>query len=72
VSFRTVIVTGAGDGIGAAAAVELARRGDRVVIVGRSPEKTQAVAERVEAAAADPGVAARLWDLSADLVGVPA
>jgi NAD(P)-dependent dehydrogenase (short-subunit alcohol dehydrogenase family) len=49
-----VIVTGASDGIGAAAAIELARHGDRVVIVGRSPEKTQAVAERVEAAAGEP------------------
>jgi NAD(P)-dependent dehydrogenase (short-subunit alcohol dehydrogenase family) len=49
-----VIATGASDGIGAAAAIELARHGDRVVIVGRSPEKTQAVAERVEAAAGEP------------------
>ncbi len=49
-----MIVTGASDGIGAAAAIELARHGDRVVIVGRSPEKTQAVAERVEAAAGEP------------------
>jgi NAD(P)-dependent dehydrogenase (short-subunit alcohol dehydrogenase family) len=49
-----VIVTGASDGIGAAAAVELARHGDHVVIVGRSPEKTQAVAQRVKAAAGEP------------------
>ncbi len=41
---RTVVITGASDGIGAVAARMLADRGDRVVIVGRSPEKTRAVA----------------------------
>jgi len=41
---ETVIITGASDGIGAAAARELTRLGRRVVIVGRSPEKTAAVA----------------------------
>lgn len=41
---RTIIVTGASDGIGAAAARELARHGHEVVVVGRSPEKTSAIA----------------------------
>lgn len=41
---RTVVVTGASDGIGAAAARALHRRGDHVVVVGRSPDKTRAVA----------------------------
>ena len=41
---RTVLITGASDGIGAVAARQLAARGDRVVIIGRSPEKTRAVA----------------------------
>ena len=41
---RTVVITGASDGIGAAAAVELAKRGHHVVVVGRSPRKTAAVA----------------------------
>lgn len=41
---RTVVVTGASDGIGAAAARQLARRGHDVVVVGRSPEKTAGVA----------------------------
>lgn len=41
---KTVVITGSSDGIGAAAARELAARGARVVIVGRVPEKTRAVA----------------------------
>ncbi|MFF5262563.1 SDR family NAD(P)-dependent oxidoreductase [Actinomadura viridis] len=46
---RTIIITGASDGIGAAAARRLHRDGDRVVIVGRSPRKTQAVAGEIGA-----------------------
>ncbi|GAA3638383.1 SDR family oxidoreductase [Kineosporia mesophila] len=42
---RTIIITGASDGIGAAAARQLAAKGERVVIVGRSPGKTREVAE---------------------------
>ena len=41
---RVVVVTGGSDGIGAAAARMLADRGDEVVVVGRSPDKTRAVA----------------------------
>ena len=46
---RVVVVTGASDGIGAAAARMLARRGDEVVVVGRSPGKTRAVAAEMRA-----------------------
>ncbi len=46
---RVVVITGASDGIGAAAARELRARGDRVVVVGRSPAKTQAVAAELAA-----------------------
>jgi NAD(P)-dependent dehydrogenase (short-subunit alcohol dehydrogenase family) len=42
---KTVIITGASDGIGAAAARQLATAEARVVVVGRSPEKTRAVAQ---------------------------
>jgi NAD(P)-dependent dehydrogenase (short-subunit alcohol dehydrogenase family) len=41
---RTVIVTGASAGLGAAAARRLSELGAEVVVVGRSPEKTAAVA----------------------------
>ena len=44
---RTIVITGASDGIGAAAARTLKRAGHDVVIVGRSPEKTAAVAEEL-------------------------
>lgn len=44
---RTVVVTGASSGIGAAAVVELARRDWQVAVVGRDPDRTAAVAARV-------------------------
>lgn len=42
---KTIVITGASDGIGAAAARELHALGHEVVVVGRSAEKTRAVAE---------------------------
>lgn len=46
---KTVVITGASDGIGAAAARSIAEQGDRVIVVGRSPEKTSAVAHEIGA-----------------------
>ncbi|QXT63522.1 SDR family NAD(P)-dependent oxidoreductase [Tessaracoccus palaemonis] len=46
---RIVVITGASDGIGAAAARALHARGDRVVVVGRNPAKTEAVARELDA-----------------------
>ncbi|UIY44181.1 SDR family NAD(P)-dependent oxidoreductase [Methylobacterium radiotolerans] len=46
---RTIVITGASDGIGAAAARQLAAKGERVVVVGHSPEKTAAVARALNA-----------------------
>ncbi len=43
-SNRTIVITGASDGIGAAAARVLADQGEQIVLVGRSPAKTAAVA----------------------------
>ncbi|WP_091228825.1 SDR family NAD(P)-dependent oxidoreductase [Microbacterium sp. 3J1] len=42
---KTIVITGASDGIGAAASRQLASSGDRLILVGRSAEKTRAVAE---------------------------
>ena len=44
---KTVVVTGASSGIGAEAARRFAELGATVAVVGRSPEKTEAVARRV-------------------------
>lgn len=46
-SGRTIVITGASDGIGAAAARQLAAAGESVVLVGRSPRKTAALASEL-------------------------
>lgn len=46
---KTIVVTGASDGIGAAAAAQLAASGHQVVVVGRSSAKTKQVAEAIDA-----------------------
>jgi NAD(P)-dependent dehydrogenase (short-subunit alcohol dehydrogenase family) len=46
---RTIVITGASDGIGAAAARRLRRNGENVVVVGRSQSKTAAVAAELDA-----------------------
>lgn len=46
---RTILLTGASDGIGAAAARQLTADGHRLLLVGRSPEKTAAVAREIGA-----------------------
>ncbi|GAB3943936.1 SDR family NAD(P)-dependent oxidoreductase [Micromonospora vulcania] len=44
---KTIVITGASDGIGAAAARRLHADGHAVVVVGRSPEKTRSVAAEI-------------------------
>ncbi len=46
---RTIVITGASDGLGAVAAQRLIRSGENVVVVGRSPQKTAAVAAPLNA-----------------------
>jgi NAD(P)-dependent dehydrogenase (short-subunit alcohol dehydrogenase family) len=46
---RTIVITGASDGIGAAAARRLSRSGNNVVVVGRSQSKTASVAAELDA-----------------------
>ncbi len=46
---KTIVITGASDGIGAAAARALAADGHEVVVVGRNPARTAAVADELGA-----------------------
>jgi NAD(P)-dependent dehydrogenase (short-subunit alcohol dehydrogenase family) len=46
---QTIVITGASDGIGAAAARQLSATGERIVLAGRSPAKTAAVADELGA-----------------------
>nr|WP_171058335.1 SDR family NAD(P)-dependent oxidoreductase [Modestobacter altitudinis] len=62
-SAPVVVVTGASDGIGAAAARRLHRGGAQVVVVGRSAEKTAAVAGELPGAVALTVDLARLDDV---------
>ncbi|MDN4481235.1 SDR family NAD(P)-dependent oxidoreductase [Demequina muriae] len=67
---KTIIITGGSDGIGAAAARRLAADGHEVVIVGRNPEKTAAVAKDVGIAhhVADFADLSQVRDLAATLL----
>jgi 2-keto-3-deoxy-L-fuconate dehydrogenase len=58
---KTVVVTGGGSGIGQASCLRLAAEGARVLVVDRHPERAEATAERIGAAA----TAARL-DVAAE------
>lgn len=66
---RTIVITGASDGIGAAAAGNLSGAGERIVVVGRSAEKTKAVAADLGADyfLSDFAELARVRDLAAAL-----
>ncbi len=52
-SSKTILITGATDGIGRATALSLARRGAQVVVHGRNPDKVAEVCAAVRAAAPD-------------------
>jgi NAD(P)-dependent dehydrogenase (short-subunit alcohol dehydrogenase family) len=59
-----VVLTGATRGIGRAAAIELARRGAEVLLVGRDPERIKSVAEEATADGSGARVQAHVTDLS--------
>jgi len=54
---KSILVTGAGDGIGRAAALSYARHGATVLLLGRTESKLEAVYDEIEAAGgAKPGI----------------
>jgi len=61
---KLVLVTGGTAGIGEVAARELARQGAKVVIVGRNPQKTAAVADQIKSQSGNQAVEYLLGDLS--------
>src|SRR6476620_3480375 len=61
---KTCLVTGATSGIGEVTARELARRGARVIIIGRSPVRCDSTLERIRAETGATAVEALVSDLS--------
>lgn len=61
---KVIMVTGATAGIGAEAALEIARQGATLVGVGRNSEKCAAVASRISAETGNPSVEYLVADLS--------
>ena len=61
---KTVVVTGATNGIGEVTALELARMGARVIGVGRNPTKCADSAERIQRETGNPQVEYLVADLS--------
>jgi retinol dehydrogenase-12 len=61
---QVIVITGATNGIGEAAALEVARRGNRVGIVARNPAKADATVERIRKATPDAQVDVFIGDLA--------
>jgi NAD(P)-dependent dehydrogenase (short-subunit alcohol dehydrogenase family) len=61
---KVILITGATDGIGKAAATEFAKRGATLTIVGRNKQKTEQVLAELKAASGNPNIDVLLCDLS--------
>ena len=68
---KTIVLTGASDGIGAAAARQLKQNGHNLFLVGRSPEKTRAIADELDTpyAVADFSQLSEVHSLAGDILG---
>ncbi|KAI1769195.1 NAD(P)-binding protein, partial [Hypoxylon sp. FL1150] len=63
---KTILITGASEGMGRSAALQLAAKGANVIVVSRSADKLRAVVSECEAAALKPG-AQRFTFFAADV-----
>ncbi len=61
---KVILITGATDGIGKAAATEFAKRGATLTIVGRNRQKTEQVLAELKAASGNQNIDVLLCDLS--------
>lgn len=61
---KIVLLTGATEGIGKAAALDFARRGATLTLVGRDPDKTARVVAEIAAATGNPALDSILCDLA--------
>lgn len=61
---KIILITGATDGIGKAAATEFARRGATLTIVGRNKQKTEQVLAELKASSGNQNIDVLLCDLS--------
>jgi NAD(P)-dependent dehydrogenase (short-subunit alcohol dehydrogenase family) len=61
---QTILVTGATGNIGGGAAVALARRGARVVLLGRKPETLAAEADSIRVALSEEGIECQDTDIA--------
>jgi NAD(P)-dependent dehydrogenase (short-subunit alcohol dehydrogenase family) len=53
---KTAVITGGNSGVGKATAIELAKKGYRVIIHGRDPQKTKEAADEIKAASGNNNV----------------
>ena len=61
---KTILITGATNGIGRVTAEALAKMGANLILVGRNPEKTARVLQEIKTASGNQQVEALLADLS--------